>query len=82
MRATSKVHVEYEVLRHLLTRIDLSELEDKMVNDFKDYKKYETLVKRFSDGSDSIASTLNNMVNSRLHRLPKKHPAYKEKVIE
>ena len=79
MRATSKVHVEYEVLRHLLTRIDLSELEDKMVNDFKNDKNYETLAKRFADGSDSIASTLINMVNSRLHRLPKKHPAYKEK---
>ena len=40
MRASSKVHVEYEVLKHLMDKIDLSDLEEKMVLRHKGDKYY------------------------------------------
>ena len=30
MRASSKIHVEYEVLKYIMDRIDLSEIEERM----------------------------------------------------
>ena len=74
MRAASKIHVEYEVLKHIMDRIDLTEVEERMC-------PAEDVVakKRFDDGADSAASLVNNMIVRRLHRLPKTHPAYKEK---
>jgi len=74
MRASSKVHVEYEVLKYLMDKIDLTELEEKMCPSGD-----KTAEKRFLDGADSVSSLVNNMIVRRLHRLPKKHPAYKEK---
>jgi len=79
MRAGSKIHVEYEVLKHLMDKIDLSELEEKMVHKYKSDDKYDRLVKRWEDGSGEIARQMQKLITSRLHRLPKKHPAYKEK---
>tara|TARA_R110002020_G_scaffold6002_7_gene25122 strand:- start:3285 stop:3515 length:231 start_codon:yes stop_codon:yes gene_type:complete len=74
MRAASKIHVEYEVLKHLMDRIDLTELEEKMCPSGD-----KTAEKRFLDGADSVSSLINNMMSRRLHRLPKTHSAYKEK---
>ena len=54
MRAGSKIHVEYEVLKHLMDKIDLSELEEKMVHQYKGDDKYDRLVKRWEDGSGEI----------------------------
>jgi len=80
MRAASKVHVEYEVLKYLMDKIDLTELEDKMLLQYKDDDYYESLEKRWRDGTGEVAKLVNNMIVRRLHRLPKSHPAYKEKV--
>tara|TARA_R100000908_G_scaffold57559_1_gene33440 strand:- start:193 stop:423 length:231 start_codon:yes stop_codon:yes gene_type:complete len=74
MRAASKIHVEYEVLKYLMDKIDLTELEDKMCPSSDDVAS-----KRFADGADSVSNLVNNMIVRRLHRLPKTHPAYKEK---
>ena len=73
-RAVSKIHVEYEVLKYLMDRIDLEELEERMCppND-------SVAAKRFSDGADSVANLVNNLIVRRLHRLPKTHAAYREK---
>lgn len=79
MRAASKIHVEYEVLKYLMDKIDLTELEDKMLLQYKDDDYYESLEKRWKDGTGEVAKLVNNMIVRRLHRLPKTHPAYKEK---
>ena len=79
MRACSKVHVEYEVLKHLMDKIDLSELEEKMVLQHKGDKYYVDLEKRWQNGVNEVASMINNKIEKRLHRLPKKHPAYRGK---
>mgnify|MGYP001352179331 CR=1 FL=1 len=74
MRASSKSHVEYEVLKYLMDRIDLTELEEKMCPSGD-----KTAEKRFVDGADSVSVLINNMIIRRLHRLPKTHPAYRGK---
>ena len=79
MRASSKVHVEYEVLKYIMDKIDLTELEERMLSQYKNDTYYETLEKRWKDGTDEVAKLVNNMIVRRLHRLPKTHPAYKEK---
>lgn len=79
MRACSKVHVEYEVLKHLMDKIDLSDLEEKMVLQHKGDKYYVDLEKRWQNGVNEVASMINNKIEKRLHRLPKKHPAYRGK---
>lgn len=73
-RAVSKIHVEYEVLKYLMDSIDMSELEEDMVPDGD-----EVAAKRFADGADSAATLVNNLIIRRLHRLPKNHPAYRER---
>ena len=79
MRASSKVHVEYEVFKHLMDKIDLSDLEEKMVLQHKGDQYYHKLEKRWEDGVNEVASMINNKIKKRLHRLPKKHPAYRGK---
>ena len=74
MRASSKIHVEYEVLKYLMDKIDLTELEDKMCPSGDDVAS-----KSFADGADSVSNLVNNMIVRRLHRLPKTHPAYRGK---
>ena len=74
MRASSKIHVEYEVLKYLMDKKDLTELEDKMCPSGDDVAS-----KRFADGADSVSNLVNNMIVRRLHRLPKTHPAYRGK---
>ena len=74
MRAASKIHVEYEVLKYIMDRIDLTDLEDRMCPSGDN-----VATKRFADGADSVSNLVNNMIVRRLHRLPKTHPAYKEK---
>lgn len=79
MRASSKVHVEYEVLKYIMDKIDLTELEEKMVLQHKGDQYYTELEKRWKNGVIEIASFVNNKMEKRLHRLPKKHPAYRGK---
>tara|TARA_R100001509_G_scaffold67007_3_gene37234 strand:+ start:3582 stop:3812 length:231 start_codon:yes stop_codon:yes gene_type:complete len=74
MRAASKIHVEYEVLKYIMDKIDLTELEEKMCPSGDDVAS-----KRFTDGADSVSNLVNNMIVRRLHRLPKTHPAYRGK---
>ena len=77
MRASSKAHVEYEVLRYIINKIDFTELEDRMCP--KNDKKLELLTKRFNSGANSICEQIQNKIKSRKHKLPKKHPAYEAK---
>ncbi len=74
MRAASKIHVEYEVLKFIMNEIDLTLLEQEMCPTGD-----AVALKRFNDGAESAAALVNNMIVRRLHRLPKTHPAYKEK---
>ena len=74
MRASTKIHVEYEVLKYIMDRIDLSEIEERMCPSGDNVAE-----KRFKDGADSVSNLVNNLIVRRLHRLPKTHPAYRGK---
>jgi len=41
-RARSVKHAEYEILNHIISAIDLSELEAEMVNDEVSKKRFDT----------------------------------------
>jgi len=77
MRAASKAHAEYEVLRYILNNIDLSDLEERMCP--KDDAKLELLTKRFNDGANAISKQIDKKIQSRKNKLPKKHVAYEVK---
>ena len=71
-RAKNVPEVEYELLKHLLATVDIAPLEQAMAID-------EHSRKRFSSGVQNIIQLIDNMVERRLHRLPKDHPDYKAK---
>jgi post-segregation antitoxin (ccd killing protein) len=73
-RARSKVHVEYEIFKWLLANVNLSDLRESMIPDEMD----DVADKRWEAGAKSAFQFVNNLVERRLHRLPKTHPDYKE----
>ena len=42
MRAKSVQHAEYEILNHIVSEIDLSDLKDMMCNDKHSTKRFDT----------------------------------------
>lgn len=73
-RAKSTVHVEYELLEYIGRRINLQDLMAQMIPEGDTVAE-----KRFTKGAQNITKYLQNMVERRLHRLPKDHPAYRGK---
>jgi len=73
-RARSVAHVEYELLNFIGERLYVDDLMQQMIPEGDEVAK-----KRFDKGATNISTYLRNMVNRRLHKLPKDHPKYKEK---
>ena len=71
-RAKNVPEVEYELLKHLLSSVNITPLEAVMATD-------EHSQKRFTTGVQNIIQLIDNMTVRRLHRLPKDHPDYKAK---
>jgi hypothetical protein len=71
-RAKNVPEVEYELLKHLLSSVNITPLEAVMATD-------EHSRKRFTTGVANIIQLIDNMADRRLHRLPKDHPDYKAK---
>jgi len=74
MRAKTVPHVEYEILRHILNEVDISDVVMEMVPEGDEVAK-----ERFDKGARSALQLLRNLMLRRLHRLPKDHPDYQEK---
>mgnify|MGYP003154061545 CR=1 FL=1 len=78
MRAKTTVHVEYETCKAILDSKEIGlvidRIKDKMVplND-------DVAEKRFNNGVQSLSQLLQNIVDRRLHRIPKEHPDYRAK---
>lgn len=77
-RIRTVTHGEYEILRTLL---DSDIMADALVG-----LKYqmvpendEVAEKRWNSSVVSVAQYMANMMERRLHRLPKNHPNYREK---
>jgi len=73
-RARSVAHVEYELLNFIGERMYVDELMQQMIPEGDEVAK-----KRFDKGATNISTYLKNMVNRRLHKLPKDHSAYRGK---
>lgn len=77
-RIRTVTHGEYEILRTLLDSDVIAnalvELKYQMVPE-----KDEVAEKRWNSSVASVAQYMANMMERRLHRLPKNHPNYQEK---
>tara|TARA_A200000159_G_scaffold147605_1_gene154796 strand:- start:24 stop:242 length:219 start_codon:yes stop_codon:yes gene_type:complete len=67
MRAKSVQHAEYEILNHIVSEIDLSDLKEQMCND-------EHSTKRFDKACENIIKRLDGIMATRTKHLPKDHP--------
>ena len=78
MRAKTAIHVEYEVCNAILHSQEIGLVIERVKANLVPIGD-EVADKRFDNGAKSLAKLLNNIVERRLHRLPKEHPDYKEK---
>tara|TARA_R100000951_G_scaffold15724_1_gene12392 strand:+ start:1515 stop:1736 length:222 start_codon:yes stop_codon:yes gene_type:complete len=72
VRAKTVPHVEYEILKHIIEKLDILEVKERMVND-------EHSEIRFDKGAASVARLIQNLADRRTHRLPKEHVDYEVK---
>ena len=75
MRAKTTTHVEYEICKAILNSKELGlvieEVKIEMVPEGD-----EVAEKRFNSGTQSLSQLLQNIVDRRLHRIPKNHQDY------
>ena len=74
MRAKSVIHVEYELIKHIINNLDLSAVKDAMVP-----VGDKVAEKRFNTAGVNVKKLFVNMGQRRQHRLPEEHPDYKKK---
>tara|TARA_R100000458_G_C8234775_1_gene215441 strand:+ start:505 stop:741 length:237 start_codon:yes stop_codon:yes gene_type:complete len=78
MRAKTTIHVEYEVCKAILDSQELGLVIERVKSQLVPIGD-EVAEKRFESGTNSLAQLLQNIVDRRLHRIPKEHPDYKGK---
>lgn len=66
-RAKNVQHAEYEILTHILTEVDLSEVKHAMCDN-------EHSTKRFDQAAENLLDRLANWAEVRRKHLPKDHP--------
>ena len=75
MRASTQIHVEYELFKAILD----SEAIAEVIEDVKDLVVPQGDIiaqRRFNDGIKSGAKFIENLMIRRLHRLPENHDDY------
>jgi|TARA_R100000988_G_C3940680_1_gene136058 hypothetical protein len=85
MRAKTVIHVEYEILKHILENVDVSRLrgglimpEEEATSEVK-RKKRESQMTRFQSGGENVLGLIRNLADRRKHRLPQEHEDYHAK---
>jgi len=71
-KAASVVHAEYEILKHIIGNVDLTDVVERMAID-------EHSVRRVEQGGGNVLVLLENMMERRRHRLKPTHVDYKDK---
>ena len=71
-KAASVTHAEYMILMCLRDEVDLRDVQVKMATD-----KVSTT--RFDKGATNVLGLIQNMMDRRMHKLPKDHVDFKEK---
>lgn len=73
MRAASKNHAKYEILKYMMDNIELDEVRDIMCKD-------EHSTKRFEDALNDVKALFERQTTGFIRtRLPKGHPDREEK---
>ena len=78
MRAKSTTHVEYEVCRAILESPEIAVVIGQVKTRLVPMGD-AVAEKRFNAGTKSLSQLLQNIVDRRLHRIPKDHPDYTPK---
>ena len=78
MRAKSTTHVEYEVCKAILNSKELGLVLEQVKTEIVPTGD-DIAEKRFNNGTQSLSQLLQNIVDRRLHRIPKDHPDYTAK---
>ena len=78
MKARSVTHVEYEVLKAILKSKEIGMVIEQL-RDYLTEPNHESSHKRFDEGVKHTASYMKNLMDRRVHRLPKKHTDYRPK---
>lgn len=71
-RATSVAHAEYEILKYITERVDLTDVAERMIVD-------AVSKKRVRQAGVNVLELIENMMERRRHRLKPTHVDYKEK---
>lgn len=71
-RAASVAHAEYEILKHIIECVDLTEVCERMAID-------GVSTKRVEQAGSNVLVLLENMMERRRHRLKPTHEDYKGK---
>ena len=78
MRAKTAIHVEYEVCKAILEAKEIGLVIERVKAQMCPIGD-EVAEKRFDSGVGSLSQLMQNIVDRRLHRIPKEHPDYKGK---
>jgi len=73
-RAATIPHVEYEIFKHVLDKIDISVLKQQMCPTGD-----KAALSRFEKGAASAARLIQNLIERRKHRLHPDHLDYEVK---
>tara|TARA_R110002167_G_scaffold21928_1_gene79052 strand:+ start:313 stop:555 length:243 start_codon:yes stop_codon:yes gene_type:complete len=79
MRARSEIHVEYEVYKAILKSRELGIVLEELRKHLTE-PNHEKSQERFVNGTKKALGFIENLMVRKVHRLPKTHPEYSEKV--
>ena len=75
MRAKTTTHVEYEICKAILNSKELGLVIEQVKTEMVPTGD-GVAEKRFNSGTQSLSQLLQNIVDRRLHRIPKNHQDY------
>lgn len=81
MRAKTRPHVEYEVLKNILESKEIGMVIERVKADMVPLND-TAAEQRFEGGVQQAAQMIRNIVDRRKHRLPHNHPDFKVKSDE
>jgi hypothetical protein len=73
-RAKTVIHVEYEIVKHLIATQEVGSLKERMCPEGDEHAE-----KRWVTGASNVARLMQNLCDRRTHRLPKDHLDFEAK---
>ena len=76
-RAKTVIHAEYEIIKHIISTVDISDVKERLCPDGDEHA-----LTRFNKGAENVANLIQNLADRRTHRLPNEHVAYESKLMK